>query len=63
VVLTDPGLVEAERVHVLQQVEVGLEGQRGVVLRWVERCHEGAETQAHDESPYWCDRRWEAAGA
>ena len=44
VVLTDPRLVETERVHVLQEVEVGLERQGRVVLRWVERCHEGAET-------------------
>ena len=49
VVFTDPRLVEAEHVHVLQEVEIGLEGQCGVVLRWVERCHEGAETQVHDE--------------
>ena len=48
-VFADPGFVEAEGVHVLEQIQVRLERQRGVVLGWVERCHEGAEAQAHDE--------------
>ena len=45
VVLADPRLVEAERVEVLEQVEVALEGERGVLPDGVERGEEDAELQ------------------
>ena len=45
VVLADPRLVEAEPVEVLDQVEVALERERGVLARRVERGHEDAEAQ------------------
>ena len=45
VVLADPGLVEAQRVEVLEQVEVSLEGEGGVLSDRVERGQEDAEAQ------------------
>ena len=45
VVLADPRLVEAERVEVLEQVEVALEGEGRVLPDGVERGEEDAEAQ------------------
>src|SRR3546814_13467525 len=54
VVLADPGLVEAEGVEVLDQVEVALEGERGVLPDGVERCEEDAEAKGtvHGRAAY-----------
>ena len=51
VVLADPCLVEAEGVEVLQQVEVALEGERGVLPDGVERSEEDAELQGPVHGP------------
>ena len=43
VVLADPHLVEAEAIEVLDQVEIALQGERGVLARRMERRHEQSE--------------------
>ena len=52
VVLADPGLVVAEAVEVLDELEVALDGQGGVLVRRVEGREEDAEaeTVAHEAS-------------
>ena len=45
VVLAEPGLVEAERVEMLDQLQVALEGQRRVLAHRVERGQEDAELE------------------
>ena len=50
VVLADPRLVEAERIEVLEQLEVALESKRRVLPGRVERCHEEAESHARDST-------------
>ena len=46
VVLADPGLVEAEVVEPLQQLQVALQGQRRVLAELVEGSHERTELEA-----------------
>ncbi len=46
VVLAEPGLVEAEAVQVLDELEVALERQRRVLPHRVERGQEDAEPEA-----------------
>ena len=44
-VLAEPGLVEPERVQVLDQLQIALEGQRRVLAHRMERRQEDAEVQ------------------
>ena len=44
--LAEPGLVEAERVQVLDELQVALERQRRVLAHRVERGQEDAEPEA-----------------
>jgi hypothetical protein len=46
VVLADPCLVVAQAIEVLDEREVALKGQRGVLSRRVKRRHEDAKTQS-----------------
>ena len=50
VVLTDPGFREAQSVEHLQQLEIALEAQRGVLVEGVERCEEDAVPEIHAQS-------------
>src|SRR5947209_1557732 len=46
VVLADPGLIKAEIIEPLQQLQVTLKGQRGVFTKRVEGGHENAKLQS-----------------
>src|SRR5713101_9650910 len=52
-VLADPGLVPSETVEMLDQIEIALQGERGVVTRRMERRHEDSEAKSlrHAASP------------
>jgi hypothetical protein len=45
VVLADPGLVEAEVLDLLHQLDVALQRESGVLAGWVVRRDEHAEAQ------------------